>query len=94
MNTTAIKPELIEKELIGTLSFNSKETVQQHPDLHNQIKSATRLGNAFRGKVYINFEDDHGPKCVHTTIWAFGTKYICLKGGVWLPISRIVEIKQ
>lgn len=28
-----------------------------------------------------------------TTIWAYGEKYICLKGGVWLPIERLVEIK-
>lgn len=88
-----ITPILIEKEVINSLSFKSREPVQQHPKLLDQIKSATRLGNAYRGKVSIFFEDDDGPKRVDTTIWAYGAKYICLKGGMWLPINRIIEIK-
>jgi len=88
-----LKPTLIEKELINSLSFNNRTTVKQHPDLEEQLKSATRLGNAFHGKVSIYFEDDEGLKRVDTTIWAHGAKYICLKGGIWLPIARIVEVK-
>jgi hypothetical protein len=94
MENTAVKPELIEKERIGTLTFNKEMKENQHPELTRQILNATRLGNAFRGKVYIYFIDDQGPKCVHTTIWASGAKYVCLKGGVWLPIDHILEIKQ
>lgn len=88
-----ITPTLIEKELISSLSFKSKETVEQHPKLQEQIESATRLGNGYHGKVSILFQDDEGLKRVDTTIWAHGGKYICLKGGTWLPIDRIVEIK-
>lgn len=88
-----LQPTLIEKELIHSLSFKSRETVQQHPKLLEQIESATRLGNGYHGKVSIYFEDDSGLKRVDTTIWAYGAKYICLKGGLWLPIDRIVEIK-
>jgi hypothetical protein len=43
--------------------------------------------------VSIYFHDDEGPKRVETTIWATGSKYICLKGGVWIPIDHIVEVK-
>lgn len=85
---------LVEKESIQTLSFRTKKKIKQHPDLEEQIRSATRLGNAYHGKVSIIFEDDEGPKRVDTTIWAYGTKYICLKGGVWLPIDNIIEIKS
>lgn len=88
-----VKPTLIEKEMIGSLSFNNRKDVNQHPDLHTQLENATRLGNAYRGKVSIYFEDDEGLKRVDTTIWAHGSKYICLKGGIWLPISRILEVK-
>ncbi|OFZ65805.1 MAG: hypothetical protein A3D92_23700 [Bacteroidetes bacterium RIFCSPHIGHO2_02_FULL_44_7] len=88
-----LKPTLIEKELIQSLSFKTKTRVTQHPDLQEQIKNATRLGNAYHSKVSIYFEDDEGVKRVDTTIWADGSKYICLKGGVWLPIDRILEIK-
>ena len=90
---TSLKPELIEKELISSLSFEQKGKVEQHPNLMEQINHATRLGNAYHSKVSIYFNDDLGLKRVDTTIWASGDKYICLKGGVWLPINRIVEIK-
>ncbi len=88
------KPTLIEKETISALSFRDKKAVQQHPNLLQQIQDATRLGNAFRSKVSIYFEDDQGVKRVDTTIWAHGSKYICLKGGIWLPIARLIEIKS
>lgn len=88
-----MKPELIEKELISSLSFTEKVAVKQHPDLLKQIEQATILGNSHRSKVSIIFQDDAGLKRVDTTIWAAGTKFICLKGGVWIPIERILEIK-
>jgi hypothetical protein len=87
------KPTLIEKEIINSLSFSDRSQVSQHPNLLGQIRNATRLGNAFRGKVSIFFQDDEGRKRVDTTIWAYGSKYICLKGGIWIPISRVLEVK-
>ncbi|MCH2225503.1 MAG: hypothetical protein MK066_12100 [Crocinitomicaceae bacterium] len=88
-----LESEIIEKELISSLSFKNGDFVDQHPNLRQQIEEATRLGNAYHSKVSIYFQDDQGPKRVDTTIWAHGSKYICLKGGVWLPIDRIIEIK-
>ena len=88
-----MKPELIEKETIANLSFSNTDCVQQHPDLIHQIEQATILGNSHHSKVSIIFQDDSGLKRVDTTIWAAGTKFICLKGGVWIPIARIREVK-
>ncbi len=88
-----MEPELIEKELISLLCFNEKQKINQHPELRSQIDNATILGNAHRSKVSIIFQDDSGLKRVDTTIWAAGTKFICLKGGVWIPIDSILEIK-
>lgn len=85
--------ETIEKELVPSLSFHGEKNIRQHPDLRQQLDQATRLGNGYHTKVSIYFHDDEGPKRVETTIWATGTNYICLKGGVWIPISRIEEIK-
>lgn len=87
------KPTLIEKEIISSLSFDSDIKVEQHPKLSDQIKKATKLGNSYRRKVSILFKDDVGLKRVDTTIWANGAKFICLKGGVWIPISHIVEVR-
>lgn len=92
-----IKPTLIEKELIPKLHF--KDDLQQEEieieeqlELKNKLIEATRLGNSYRGKMRIEFFDDIGLKAVETTIWAAGSKFICLKGGVWIPISRIKKI--
>jgi hypothetical protein len=88
-----MKPELIQKELIPTLSFREEVKIKQHPELMRQIEDATRLGNAYRSKVSIIFMSDSGLMRVDTTIWAAGTKFVCLKGGVWIPIERIIEVK-
>jgi hypothetical protein len=83
----------IEKESVSSMTFNKEMDIEQHEDLRYQLEQATRLGNGYHSKVSIYFHDDEGPKRVETTIWATGSKYICLKGGVWIPISRIVEVK-
>lgn len=89
-----IAPTLIEKELIPELKFKNEIDIEQEPGLMNRLMEATRLGNIHHGKIRINFLDDEGLKSVETTIWATGAKYICLKGGIWLPISRIVDINN
>lgn len=91
--TSAVTPMLIEKECVPTLNFKEDITVEQKPDLTNRLVEATKLGNLHHGKIAIIFHADEGLRRVETTIWATGAKYICLKGGVWLPISRISEIK-
>lgn len=85
-------PVLIEKEIIPTLSFKTPYKSKYDEELHNKLKEATTLGNLHHGKCAIVFQDDNGMKKVETTIWATGAKYICLKGGVWLPISRIKKV--
>jgi hypothetical protein len=91
--TTAETPLLIEKEEISSLNFKENIQVTQHKDLIKRLKEATKLGNIHHGKIAIIFQADEGLKRVETTIWATGAKYICLKGGLWLPISRISEIR-
>ena len=88
-----VQPTLISKEVIPNLKFKNLVANFQNPELKRKLIEATRLGNSYKGKMRIEFEDDEGLKAVETTIWATGQKYICLKGGVWLPISRIRNIK-
>ena len=92
-NATNTSPVLIEKEVIPTLEFKKEVVIKQQDDLIERLVEATKLGNLHRGKIAIIFQDDEGIKRVETTIWATGAKYICLKGGVWLPIHRIHEVK-
>ena len=84
--------ELIQKETIVDCKFLNDIQLNQQKNLLQQIKDATILGNSHRTKVTIIFQDDTGIKRVDTTIWASGAKFICLKGGLWIPINRIIEI--
>ncbi len=93
METATNHPVLIEKERIPELSFKVPVTIEQSKDLESKLLEAMKLGNLHHGKVAIIFRDDEGLKRVETTIWATGAKYICLKGGMWLPVSRIVDVK-
>ncbi len=88
-----MEPILIEKETIKDLSFKHPLEVEQQENIHNKLEEATRLGNGYRTKVGIIFQDDEGLKRVNTTVWAKGQKFICLKGGMWIPINHIVELK-
>jgi hypothetical protein len=93
METATNNPILIEKERIPELSFKLPVKIEQSKDLETKLINAMKLGNLHHGKVAIIFRDDEGLKRVETTIWATGSKYICLKGGMWLPVSRIVDVK-
>lgn len=92
METTAQQPLLVDKESIPFLQFKGVVLSDKNPELESQIDQAVRLGNAYHSKVSIVFLDDDGLKRVETTLWAKGEKFICLKGGIWLPISRIISV--
>jgi hypothetical protein len=95
MVSDALQATTIEKEIIATLHF-PKDNLWQDDErdvaLRRKLWSATRLGNLEHNKVKLYFEDDHGMKMVHTTVWATGEKNIVLKGGVTIPIHRIHRI--
>lgn len=95
MHETLTKTEstLVEKETISNLSFKKEVFFNQHPDLQKKLEDATKLGNTSKVKFYIDFYADSGLKTVQTTVWATGKKFICLKGGLWIPISKIVDIR-
>ena len=69
----------IEKEEVSKMTFHKEMEVEQHEELRQQLEQATRLGNGYHSKVSIYFHDDEGPKKVETTIWAVGSKFVCLK---------------
>lgn len=88
-----IDPVRIEKETIPNLSFKNVIAFDQDPSIRHKLEQATHLGNIGKVKFHIDFYSDSGLKSVQTTIWATGNKFICLKGGVWIPISKIVDIR-
>ncbi len=87
---TAIEKELIEKTHFPTGEvLNSPEQIKQRL---SQAKNASTLGNSFKHKVKIIFEDEEGKKMVETTIWGVTEKYLLLKRGMSLPLCRVHQI--
>lgn len=97
MDSTATKkPTMVEKEEITKLSF-PKEEVLKDTEMQKELKAALdramKLGNSYKGKVKIVFEDSEGLKAVETTIWGVTDKNVLLKQTTLIPIRRILEIK-
>lgn len=90
------KPILIEKEEIKNLTFPNEsiaKTEEQTRDLNNKLQYAMSLGNLHQTKIKIIFEDSEGLKEVQTTVWVAGDNFISLKGGISIPVRRIVEVR-
>jgi len=83
----------ITKEQISSLKFTDTIQVKRHPDLNHQLYKAPRLKNTHKRKVNIIFQNDEGITIADTTLWAYGSKYVCIKGDVWIPKNRLIEIE-
>ena len=87
--------QLIDKEAIGTLSFPSKEVLDEKDAIiqrKNDLDRALSLGNLEHVKIKIFFEDDESKKIVDTTVWGVTDKNVMLKQGVMIPIHRIYKL--
>lgn len=82
----------IPKEQVTACSFAKRAFIPSQPELLKYLRKAMVLGNAHKRKVQIVFCDDEGMKSVDTTVWAVDERVILLKGGLWIPIARIIEI--
>ncbi len=87
---------LIPKEQIPLLSFAKKEVIPDADRRSERLSSLYRsltLGNLLQTKVKITFETaDEQVYLVDTTVWAVGSSFISLKGGIYLPIHSILHI--
>lgn len=95
MNTQVVNPSIINKELIEGLHFPG-EDVLKFPDEMKERKTkaqvALLLGNNYKCKVKIIFEDSESIRQVETTIWGLTDQHIILKGGVTIPLHCIYKI--
>ncbi len=85
-------PQLIEKEIISTLMFPKDEVLKDEHAQQNRrttLENAMKLGNNHRHKALITFEDSESLKQVETTVWGVTDKWILLKRGLVIPISRV-----
>jgi hypothetical protein len=95
MTKTASTVNTVEKEAIEKLHFPAQDVLllrEQVEERRSEIEKAMRLGNMFKGKVKIVFEDSEGLKMVEATIWSLADKNVVLKNGILLPIHRVHSI--
>jgi len=95
METQTLRSTTVDKTLITRLSFPVTEVLsnpEKQAARRRQLELFTRLGNSYKGKVHITFEDQEGVKSVYTTIWATTEKNIILKGNARIPIHRIHSV--
>lgn len=94
--TTTMKATIVAKEEIPSLKFPKEEIFKdagKHKELQTALERAMKLGNNYKGKVKILFEDNEGLKAVETTIWGVTEKNVILKQTTIIPIRRVHEIR-
>lgn len=87
--------QIIDKELIASLSFPNKEVLEDLEDIKQRkqdLDRALTLGNLEHVKIKIYFEDDSSCKMVETTIWGVTDNRVILKQGVVIPVNRIHKL--
>ena len=93
-STAMISP--IEKEDISHLVFPDSEVLMS-PEVIEQrriaLERAVVLGNTYKGKTKIVFEDSESIRQIETHIWGLTDKRVILKQGIVIPIHRIHEVK-
>ena len=90
-------PLSINRENLRELQYPEEEvldSVEKKEKRFTDIKRGLLLGNNFKNKVKIIFEDKEGPKQIHTTIWGVTDKRVILKEGHVIPIHRIHKIVE
>jgi len=93
-STAMILP--VKKEDIGQLIFPNEEVLVNAEAIEERriaLEKAVVLGNTYKGKTKIVFEDSEGIKLIETHIWGLTDKRVILKQGIVIPIHRIHEVK-
>ena len=95
MNLQTEAIALVAKEAIENFHFPETEVLsssEERAERRYRAEKAMKLGNYFKDKVKIVFEDVEGIKMVETTVWGVTDKKLLLKRGITVPLSRIHEI--
>lgn len=93
-STAMISPVL--KEEVPHLNFPNAEVLSAPETMEKRrkdLEQAVVLGNTYKGKTKIVFEDSEGVKQIETHIWGLTDKRVILKQGIVIPIHRIHEVK-
>jgi hypothetical protein len=93
-SNAAISP--VQKEEVTQLNFPNEDVLTSAEACEKRriaLEKAVVLGNTYKGKTKIVFEDSTGIKQIETHIWGLTDKRVILKQGIVIPIHRIHEVK-
>ncbi len=93
-STVVISP--VSKEVVSQLLFPNEEVLMSEEATEQRrisLERAVVLGNTYKGKTKLVFEDSKGMKQIETHIWGLTDKRVILKQGIVIPIHRIHEVK-
>lgn len=96
MNAEVVHPIFITKEQIKGLHFLPDEVLDVPVEIKQRKENAERgmqLGNKYKSKVKITFEDAESIKQVVTTIWGLTDMHVILKEGITIPLYRIYSVE-
>ena len=96
MNTQVVNPSVINKEHIARLHFSGRDVLSLPDEIEERRANAEiglLLGNNYKCKVKIIFEDSESVKQVETTIWGLTDMHLILKGGITIPLHSIYKVE-
>lgn len=89
--------ERIEKEQVSLINFSKQEVLSDPHELklrRADLYRSQTLGNLLQTKVNISFVSSDGQVYeVHTTVWAVGSDFVVLKGGITIPIRSVLKVE-
>jgi hypothetical protein len=94
LSTAVIFP--VQKEDLSQMHFPNEEVLAGELAIDQRrlaLERAVVLGNTYKGKTKIVFEDSIGIKQIETHIWGLTDKRVIFKQGIVIPIHRIHEVK-
>lgn len=86
----------IRKEEIVTLNFPNEEVLKSKDDINQRkmlLEKGVILGNVFKGKSKLIFEDNYMFLQIETHLWGVTDDRVILKHGIVIPINRIHEVR-
>lgn len=86
---------VVQKDEISRMNFGKGEVLTlpgQAEERRKALEQAVVLGNTYKGKTKIIFEDMEGIKQVETHLWGITDKWVILKRGIVIPINRIHKV--
>ncbi|MCS6980180.1 MAG: hypothetical protein N2050_02180 [Flavobacteriales bacterium] len=90
-----MKPVVVPKESIAHLRFPRHDVLpdgESRKERFEKLHKAMLLGNGYKVKVTLVFEDLEGLKAVETTVWETSEDNVLLKGNVHLPVHVIRDV--